>query len=173
MIENTVTTYSPAHCIAFTAAGLAAMTAIVGAAVYDIRRLTRKTGTKISSLDDLLLVEKTINFDMLLVWPALGIVAVYLTTMIYFISHDFIRLDVFLNSMTLYLIGTLILGKWSKVNEKKLQTLDVDDPELDAIYKTMLVDWRKRWFRLRPLKDYKTDIEKTVTVREINNYTEM
>jgi hypothetical protein len=173
MIENTITTYSPAHCVAFTVAALAAMTAIVGAAVYDIRKLTGKIGSKISSFDDLLLVQKTINFDMLLVWPALVVVAIYLSTMIFSISRDLIALNVFLNSMTLYMVGTLILGRWSKVNEKKLQTLNAEDPELAGIYKTMLVDWRKRWFRLRPMREYKPDVEKTVTVREISNYTEM
>ena len=173
MIENTVTTYGTAHCVAFTVAALTAMTAVVGAAVYDIRKITRKINSKISSFEDLILVEKAINFDMLLVWPALGIVVIYLSTMIFSISHDFIILKAFLNSMILYMAGTLALGRWSKVNEKKLQTLDVDQPELDAIYKAMLIDWRKRWFRLRPMRVYKADIEKTVSVREITNYTEM
>ncbi len=173
MTENPVTTYSTAHCLVFAVAALAAMAAIVGAAVYDIRKLTTRINSRISSFDDLSLVYRTINFDMFLVWPALSIVVIYLSTMIFSIFHNLIVLETFLNSMTLYLAGTLALGRWSKVNERKLQTLDADGPELDGMYKTMLKEWRKRWFRLHPIKEYKIDIEKPLTVREITNYTEM
>ena len=168
MIEYTVTAYS----VYFTLTALVVMTTVVSLAVYAIKKLDKKINSEISSFDDLFLVRSTINFDMFLVWPALCIVASFLGTMIFLVSQEYIGLNIFLNNMVLYLFGTIILGRWSKVNEDKLRSLKADDPELANIYQNMLKDWRKRWFSLLPMSSYRIE-PKNLTVREIKNYTEM
>ena len=174
LIDGTVQAYSNVHIISFTITALVIMLTLVNCAVFAIRRLTRKIDSKIISLDDLALVAKTINFDMALVWPMLLIVVIQLFTMLFLIFTERIVLDVFRNGMILYLFGTIMLGIWSKVNESKLQTLKVDDPELAVVYKLMLKDWKKRWFRLHSMSSYSPEKEETVTrVKSITNYTEM
>ena len=165
-------TYDQDYCIWFTVVALVAMTVLVNWAVFAILKLVKRIKYRISSWDDLLLVRNTINLDMMLVWPALAVIVTYLGTMLLGILTGRIVFEVFNKSMVLYLVGTILLGMWSKRNEKKLQTLDVDDPELSVIYEAMLKDWKRRWFCLLPMNSYIVEF-KSPEVKDIANYTEM
>ena len=167
-------TYNHIYILYFTCAALLVKFILVAIAVSTIRTLLKKINNKISSYDDLVFVHNTINLDMLLVWPVLTVVVTYLLPMVLLVSRHSIALQVFLNNMTLYFFGTIMLGIWSKVNESRLQKLPVDGVELENAYRNMLIDWKKRWFRLLPISAYTTKSEQTEhKVKEIANYTEM
>ena len=162
------------YSIWITASSLVCILIIVCFAVRDIRRTVKSINYTISSFDDLIPVRNTINLNMTLVWPAIIIIVIYGIIMTFLTINHHISLEVLRNNLLIFLAGTIIWGQLARVNEKKIKTLNVTDPQLITAYKAMLKDWVRRWFRLRPTSAYLLDPEPTEkTVKTISNYTEM